>query len=122
MKTWVMVTATAKKTRVVVTTGEVVVLRATLPPLAKVAHERAVTTLLESLSLWTDERLCVALYADDAAGCFRFDLTDEMGRGTKRVYYAIEVVKREPRRRAQKLADAGRAEQRASATPAGGAR
>ena len=115
MKTWVMVTATAKKTRVVVTTGEGVVLRATLPPLAKVAHERAVTTLLESLSLWTDERLCVALCADDAAGCFRFDLTDEMGRGAKRVYYAIEVVKREPRRRTRKPADGDRA------APAGGA-
>ena len=122
MKTWVMVTATAKKTRVVVTTGEAVVLRATLPPLAKVAHERAVTTLLEALSLWTDERLCVALCADDAAGCFRFDLIDEMGRGANRVYYAIEVVKREPRRRTPKLVDGGRAEQPASAAPAGGAR
>ena len=98
MKTWVMMTATAKQTRLVVTAGEKVVLRASLPPLAEVAHERAAKVLLEALSLWLDERLCVALCADDEVNCFRFDLTDELGVGAQGVYYAIEVVARAPGR------------------------
>ena len=98
MKTWVMVTATAKRTRVAVTAGEKVLLRASLPPLAKVAHERAAKVLLEALSLWLDEKLCVALCADDEVDCFRFDLTDELGVGVHGVYYAIEVVARAPGR------------------------
>ena len=99
MKAWVMMTANAKKTRLVVTAGEKVVLRASLPPLTKVAHERAAKVLLEALSLWLDEELSVALCADDEVNCFRFDLADEMGVGAHTVYYAIEVVEREQRAR-----------------------
>jgi hypothetical protein len=98
VKTWVMMRATAKQTRLVVTAGEKVVLRASLPPLAKVAHERAAKVLLEALSLWLDEKLCVALCAGDEVNCFRFDLTDELGVGAQGIYYAIEVVAREPGR------------------------
>lgn len=121
MKTWVLVNATAQRTRVVVTMGESVVMRATLPPLAAVRNRRAVTTLLEALSLWTDERLCVALCADDADGCSYFDLTDEMGVGARSVYYAVEVVKREPRRRTRSR-EVCRAEQLTLVAPSGGAR
>ena len=92
MKTWVMITATAKKTRLVVTAGEKVVLRANLPPLTQVVHERAAKVLLEALSLWLDETLCVALCADDEVDGFRFDLTDELGVGAHGVYYAIDTV------------------------------
>lgn len=98
MRTWVMMTATARKTRLVVTVGEKVLLRANLPPLTKVAHERAAKVLLEGLSLWLDEKLCVALCADDEVNCFRFDLADELGVGAHGVYYAIEVVARAPGR------------------------
>ena len=81
MKTWVALNSTSKRTRVVVTLGGVVVLRGNLPPLGEVRHTRAVTTLLEALSLWLDERLCVALSAESPDDCFRFDLADEMGVG-----------------------------------------
>jgi hypothetical protein len=121
MKTWVLVKATSQKTRVVVTMGEAVVMRARLPPLVAVRNQRAVTTLLEALSLWMDERLCVALHADDADGCSRFDLTDEIGLGARSVYYAVELVRLEPHRRTRSP-EAGRAEQLALVVQAGGRR
>jgi len=120
MATWVALNSTSKRTRVVVTLGDVVVLRANLPPLAAVRHARAVTVLLEALSLWTDERLCVALSAATLDDCFRFDLADEMGLGARSVYYAVEMVKRAARRRG--AADAGPTRQLALAAPLGGAR
>ena len=109
MKTWVMITATAKKTRLVVTAGEKVVLRANLPSLTQVVHERAAKALLEALSLWLDAKLCVALCADEEVDCFRFDLADELGVGAHTVFYAIEVVAREQRqqRRGAEIGDAG---------------
>ena len=122
MKCWALVTATSKRTRVVVTMGEGVVLRANLPPLSTVRNARAVTTLLEALSLWADERLCVALHADDAESCFRCDLADEMGLGARSVYYAVELVKHEPRRRSRRSGDAGKPRQLALVASLDGAR
>lgn len=120
MKTWVALNSTSKRTRVVVTLGDVVVLRANLPPLATVRHTMAARTLLEALSLWTDERLCVALSAERQDDCFRFELADEMGVGARSVYYAVELVKHAPRRR--RAAPEARAAQLALAAPLGGAR
>lgn len=122
MKSWVLVTATSKRTRVVVTMGEKVVLRASLPPLSTVRNARAATTLLEALALWADERLCVALHADDAENCFRCDLADEMGLGARSVYYAIELVKHEPRRRSRRAGDAAKPRQLALVASLDGAR
>lgn len=122
MKSWVLVTATSKRTRVVVTMGEAVVLRANLPPLSTVRNARAATTLLEALSLWADERLCVALCAENLDTCFRCDLADEMGLGARSVYYAVELVKHEPRRGSRRSADAGRPRQLALVAPLDGAR
>jgi hypothetical protein len=99
METLVELNSTSKRARVVVRLGDTVMLRATLPPLSAVRHARAVTTLLEALSLWTDGRLCVALSAGSLDDCFRFELADELGVGARSVYYAVEVVKRAPRRR-----------------------
>lgn len=87
------------KTRLLLTSGKDVLLRGNLPPLNKVVHTRAAVTLLEALALWTDARLCVALYADDEGDCFRLDLTDELGVGARGLYYAVEVLARSPRRR-----------------------
>lgn len=75
-----------------VTLGMGEVLRASLPPLWQVKHRRAVIALLEALSLWADGRVCVALSADDAESCFRLDLIDALGVGTRSVFHAIEVV------------------------------
>ena len=121
MKTWVALNSTSKRTQVVVTLGGVVALRANLPPLAAVRHTRAVTTLLEALSLWADERLCVALSAGNLDDCFRCDLADEMGVGARSVYYAVELVKRAPRRR-REAPEARAARQLALVAPLGGAR
>ena len=121
MKTWMALNSTSKRTRVVVTLGGVVVLRGNLPPLAAVRHTRAVATLLEALSLWMDERLCVALSAESLDDCFRFDLADEMGVGARSVYYAVELVKRAPRRRCA-TPEARPARQLALVAPLGGAR
>ena len=121
MKTWVALNSTSKRTRVVVTLGDVVVLRANLPPLATVRHTTAVKTLLEALSLWTDERLCVALSAAQLDDCFRFELADEMGVGARSVYYAVELVKHAPRRR-RAAPEARAAAQLALVAPLGGAR
>jgi hypothetical protein len=85
------------KTSLLLTSGKDVLLRGKLPPLKEIFHARAVVTLLEALALWTDARLCVALYADDLGDCFRLDLTDELGVGARGVYYAVEVRARHPR-------------------------
>lgn len=121
MKTWVALNSTSKRARVVVTLSGAVVLRANLPPLAAVRHTRAVTTLLEALSLWMDERLCVALSAERLDDCFRFELADEMGVGARSIYYAVELVKRAPRRR-RAPPEARAARQLALVAPLGGAR
>jgi hypothetical protein len=89
---YVRMKASRERTRVLVTLGLGEALKASLPPLWQVKHRRAVTALLEALSLWTDGRVCVALSADDAESCFRLDLTDALGAGTRSVFHAIEVV------------------------------
>jgi hypothetical protein len=122
MKTWVLVTATSKRTRVVVSMGDAVVLRANLSPLATVRNPAAVTTLLEALSLWADARLCVALSAENMDICFRCALTDEMGLGARSVYYAVELVKHEPHRRSRRAGDGEKPRQLALAAPLDGAR
>lgn len=85
------------RTRLLVTVGADEVLRANLPRLDRIRNERAVKALLEGLSLWMDERLCVALSAAGSESYFRLDLTDELGTGVRGLYYAVDVV--EPRRR-----------------------
>src|SRR5438477_5119907 len=120
MDCYVRLTPSARRTRVEVrTTAGKPLLRASLPPLTQVRHHRAVTTLLEALSLWLDERLCVALCAGELETWFDFDLTDELGVGARSVYYAVEVVARERRPRGT-----ARAEQQLSliASREGGAR
>lgn len=100
MESYVRVTPSARRTRVEVRTPEgKPLLRASLPPLAQVHHRRAVTTLLEALALWMDGRVCVALCVAEGASCFEFGLTDELGVGARSVFYAVEVVRRAPRRR-----------------------
>lgn len=113
-------TPSRAKTRVLLTRGKDVLLRGTLPPLKEVFHARAVVTLFEALALWTDARLCVALYADDAGDCFRLNLTDELGVGARGVFYAVEVLARSPRRWRRVAADV--VEQLPLAAAPGGAR
>jgi len=103
MRNQVQVTATSRWTRLVVTLDKTVVLRGRLPPLSAMRDAGAAIALLEALSRWVDEKLSVALHADDAVSCFRCDLADELERGASSDYYAIDVVKRERKRRVAEL-------------------
>ena len=98
MMPYVRMRASLEETRVVVTLGLAEVLKARLPPLGEVKHPRAVTMLLEALSLWADGRVCAALSADDWESCFRLGLTDALGVGTRSVFHAVEVVPLRQRR------------------------
>lgn len=101
--------------------GQHEVLRANLPPLSQVRQRRAVTTLLEALSLWMDARIGVALSAADWESCFSFALTDEFGVGSRSVFYAIEVVESRTRRPARiRVDELPSGEQRSLVTLRGG--
>jgi len=92
MKAYVALDPSPRRTRVSMFLNGKEVLKASLPPLSKVPHHRAATTFLEALSLWMDSRVCVALSADDLESCFAFDLTDELGMGTRSVFHTVEVI------------------------------
>ena len=95
----VVLSPSSKWTRVVVSRGQDELLRAILPPPWQVRHERAATTFLEGLSLWLDSALPVALCVDDGQAGYCLGLTDEMGVGTRSLYYRVEVVEPGARRR-----------------------
>jgi len=95
----VVLSPTAKWTRLLVSHGPDELLRAILPPPSQVRHERAVTTLLEGLSLWLDTRLAVVLSVDAREAGFCLGLTDELGVGAQSVFYRVEVTERGRRRR-----------------------
>lgn len=97
----VTLASSLSKTRLLVTAGQEEVLRANLPALRQVRNERAVKAFLEGLSLWLDQRLYVALSADESEDSFRLELTDALGLGARGVYYAVEVVERRRCRRAR---------------------
>jgi hypothetical protein len=97
----------ATRTRLLVTVGPDEVLRARLPHLDQVRNERAVRTLLEGLSLWLDQRLCVVLSADGWEDYYRLELADELGVGARSVHYAVEVVERRRRYRGTRLRGLG---------------
>lgn len=107
MNPHVAMMSSPKRTQVLVTLGKDEVLRANLPPLNSVRQDRAVTTLLQGLSLWLDERLCVALSAAWPESYFRCDLTDEMGVGARSVFYVVEVVEQPGRRRGARIRGLG---------------
>jgi hypothetical protein len=95
----VVLSASAKWTRVLVSHGPDELLRAILPPPSLVKHERAAMTFLEALALWLDVTLPVVLSVDERdAGCC-LGLTDELGVGVPSVFYRVEVVTRGRRRR-----------------------
>ncbi len=89
---------TRKQTRVILSQGEQVLMRASLPPPESLRHERAVRTLLEGLALWLDTRLHVVLYADAERASFCLGLTDELGRGLDSIFFTVEVDRPAPRR------------------------
>lgn len=96
------------QTRLLMTRPDRDLLKAVLPPLT-MAHPRAVMTLLEGLSLWTQQRLFVALAVDEEGRSFAEaeGLCDALGYGTTSVHFEVGVVPRRSRRRGQRLPGVG---------------
>lgn len=95
----VVMIPSATRTRVLLSQGPDELLRALLPPPAQMRHERAAITFLEGLALWLDAKLQVVLSVDEREAGFCLGLTDEMGVGTRSVYFDVEVLDRGARRR-----------------------
>lgn len=107
---WVTLAPSETTTRVLVMQGQDELLRAALPPLPSLRNEHSVTRLLEALSLWLDQRMCVALCAAESVDSFRLGLTDELGAGSRSVFYAVEplpLAGRPHRRRLRGVGDFG---------------
>src|SRR5262249_10720709 len=81
----------AKWTRVLLTHGPDELLLSILPPPSQVRPERAAMTFLEGLALWLDTTLPVVLSVDAEQASFCLGLTDEMGLGIRSVFYRVEV-------------------------------
>jgi len=107
MEPYVTIVPSPERTLVLMTLGADELLRANLPPLSAVRHERAAKTLLEALSCWMDARLCVALSAAEPETYFRCGLVDELGVGVRSVFYAAEVVASGPRQRGRRIRGVG---------------
>jgi hypothetical protein len=104
---WVTLVPTETSTRVLVMQGQDEVLRAVLPPFSQVKHEQGVARFLEALSLWFDQRVCVALCAGPSESSFRLGLVDELYAGARSVFYAVEPVPREARRPGRRVRGLG---------------
>jgi hypothetical protein len=94
-------------TRVLLTHGPDELLRAILPPPSQVRHERAAITFVESLALWLDAALPVALSVVDRDAPSCLGLTDELGVGRQSVYYRVEVSSPAGRRRGTRIRGVG---------------
>jgi hypothetical protein len=95
----VVLSPSAKWTRVLLTHGPDELLGAILPPPAQVLRDRPVPTFLEGLAEWLDVQLPVVLSVDARqAGCC-LGLTDDFGLGKSCLYYQVEVQERGLRRR-----------------------
>lgn len=99
MKYTVVIVPSTTRTRVLVSHGPDELLRAILPPPSAVHHERAAIALLQGLAQWLDAKLHVVLSVDEREAGFCLALTDEMGIGTRSVFFDVEVHDRRARRR-----------------------
>jgi len=91
----VMLSPEPMRTRMLVIGDGRDVLKAVLPPLS-CAHPKAVVTVLEGLSLWTQQRLSVVLAVDEEVPsfCASTDLCDALGYGTRSLYFEVGVAVR----------------------------
>jgi len=95
----VVLSPSAKWTRVLLTHGPDELLRAILPPPSQVLRDRPVPAFLEGLAEWLDVRLPVVLSVDVLQGGSCLGLTDDLGVGKSCLYYEVEVQERGLRRR-----------------------
>jgi hypothetical protein len=99
MNTLVRLSVEPTQTRVLVTQGTRDIGKAILPPSGS-AHPRATATLLEGLSLYMNERLCVVLSVDEwSASSDSLGILDAFGHGERSVFRAAGARggKRRPR-------------------------
>jgi hypothetical protein len=94
MNTLVRLSAEPTQTRVLITQGSRDIGKAILPPTSN-AHRRATATLLEGLSLYMNERLCVVLSVDEwSASSDSLGILDALGHGQHSVFYEVAVAAR----------------------------
>lgn len=97
MNTWVRLSAEPTQTRVLITQGSRDIGKAILPPSSS-AHPRPTATLLEALSLYMNERLCVVLSVDEwSASSDSLGILDALGHGDRSVFYEVAVAARQSR-------------------------
>lgn len=108
-KTLVRLSAESTRTRVLITQGARDIGKVVLP--AASVHPRATATLLEGLSLFVGERLCVVLCVDDrSSSCASLGLLDALGCGERNVFYDVGIATRVSRRERASAARAVRLE------------
>ena len=108
-KTLVRLSAERSQTRMLITQGARDIGKAVLP--AASAHPRATATLLEGLSLFVGERLCVVLCVDErSCSSASLGLLDALGCGEQSVFYEVGIATRVSRRERQKASRAVRLE------------
>jgi hypothetical protein len=92
------------RTRMLALGAQKDVLKAVLPPLSG-AHPRAAATVLEGLSLWTQQRLSVVLVVDEEArsSCATSVLCDALGYGESSLHFEVGVAAHPGRRRRRRL-------------------
>ncbi|WP_437599124.1 hypothetical protein [Sorangium sp. So ce590] len=82
------------RTRLLITQGPKDIGKVILPP-APLVHPRAAATLLEGLSLFVGERLCVVLCVDEqSTSSCELGLLDGLGYGERNVFYEVGVAAR----------------------------
>jgi hypothetical protein len=99
MNTLVRLSAEPTRTRILITQDAMDIGKVILPPSFS-AHPRATATLLEGLSLFLSERLCVVLCVDESSSsCSSLGLLDGLGYGERNVFYDVAVAAHTPTRR-----------------------
>jgi hypothetical protein len=95
------------RVRLVLMQGDQELLRASLPPPAHFWSSEPAKALLESLAMWLDGSLRVVLAAGDPADGWSLGLTDELGIGSRTLFYDVVAVepKRGRRRRLRGVGD-----------------
>lgn len=96
------ITATADETRILAQDASGDRLLARLPPLTCAAHPRALPCLVEALALWSGAKVRVVLYVDERFSWERSGLSDALGFGLDTLFFEVELVPLEPRRRSAK--------------------
>ncbi|KYF84774.1 hypothetical protein BE11_31660 [Sorangium cellulosum] len=82
------------RTRLLITQGPKDIGKVILPP-APGVHPRAATTLLEGLSLFLGERLCVVLCVDEqSTSSCELGLLDGLGYAERNLFYEVGVAAR----------------------------